>query len=162
MELLGKSLSVNAGGRQATVHQVALCATDADDMVLMIPPGEPKNAHIVPLAHTGAQHGTRVPAVRLDSRPEWRAIERVKIDVEGAEELVWAGMQGLLDNGVLRTVILEFAAARYADAPAFLQALQAPGFSLARIDVRHGIVATSVAEILAGNPHEDIMLVLRR
>ena len=82
--------------------------------------------------------------------------------MEGAEELVWAGMQGLLDNGRLKTVILEFTPGRYENPGNFLQALLAPGFSLARIDYVRGIVEIGTADVLAGDPREDVMLVLRR
>jgi len=75
---------------------------------------------------------------------------------------VWAGAQGLLDKGQLKTVILEFNPARCKDASAFLRDLMAPGFSLARIDISQGIVETTPHEVLTSSPHEDIMLVLRR
>jgi FkbM family methyltransferase len=160
--LLQSSVLANGVSNWVEINQVALNAENGRDMALVIPTGEPKNAHMVPLVDHLPEGAVRVPSVRLDSRIDWQAIEFAKIDVEGAEELVWAGMQGLLDNGRLRTVILEFSANRYAEPEAFLNLLTAPGFSLARVDLQHGIVEVDTAQLLASNPYEDIMLVLRR
>lgn len=160
--LLEKSLTANGFSAWVRVHQVALAAENDRDMALLIPPGEPKNAHMVPLPDYLPEGAVRVPSARLDSRVDWQQIEFAKIDVEGAEQLVWAGAQGLLESGRLRTVILEFTAARYDDPEGFLKVLMKHGFSLACIDFSLGIVDIDIAQVLAGNAHEDIMLVLRR
>lgn len=160
--LIGKSLSINGLWRQAHVHQVALSNSDQQAMALIVPPGEPKNAHMVPWHQDLPENAVRVETARLDSRIDWQAIEFAKVDVEGAEEMVWAGMSGMLDSGKLKTVILEFTPGRYQDPGAFLRDLMAPGFSLARIDFSEGIVEISPSQVLASAPNEDIMLVLRR
>ncbi|WJS99102.1 FkbM family methyltransferase [Novosphingobium humi] len=162
VSLLHKSLSANGFSTWVDVHQVALSAENDREMALIIPPDEPKNAHMVPLSDHLPEGAVRIPSTRLDSRTDWQDIEFAKIDVEGAEEQVWDGLQGLLNSGRLRTVILEFAAVRYRDPEGFLKTIVESGFSLAYIDMRNGITATSIAQILAGNAYEDIMLVLRR
>ena len=83
----------------------------------------------------------------------------------GVEELGGQGGHGgagLLAGDPLKTVVLEFTAARYDDPRAFLDELLKPGFSLERIDYVRGIVPASVDEVLASDPYVDIMLVLRR
>lgn len=161
-ELLNKSVAVNGFASRVDVHQLALSAQNGGVMTLIVPAGEPKNGHLVDVGDDLPQNGQHVPVARLDGRTKWADIEFAKIDVEGAEELVWAGMQGLLDNGRLKTVILEFTPGRYENPGNFLQALLAPGFSLARIDYVRGIVEIGTEDVLAGDPREDVMLVLRR
>ena len=160
--LLRRSLAVNGFSQRVQLHQLALGANNAGQVALLIPPDDPKNAHIVPIDGALPDTGIAVPLARLDGRPDWRAIEFAKIDVEGAEQLIWAGAQGLLDGTALKNVVLEFTAARYADPKNFLQALCAPGFTLAYIDFTRGIVEISPTEVLRRDPHVDIMLVLRR
>lgn len=161
-ELLNKSVAVNGFASRVDVHQLALSARNEGVMTLIVPAGEPKNGHLADVGDHLPENGQHVPVARLDGRTEWADIEFAKIDVEGAEELVWAGMQGLLDNGRLKTVILEFTPGRYENPANFLQALLAPGFSLARIDYVRGIVEIGTQDVLAGDPREDVMLVLRR
>jgi len=161
-ELLDKSVSLNGFASRVDVHQLALSAKNEGMVTLIVPAGEPKNGYLADVGDHLPENGQYVPVARLDGRQEWADIEFAKIDVEGAEELVWAGMQGLLDNGRLKTVILEFTPGRYENPANFLEALLAPGFSLARIDYTRGIVETSATDVLAGDPYEDVMLVLRR
>lgn len=160
--LLHRSLSVNGFSDRVRVHQVALGAENEGQVALHVPHEDPKNAHILPMGDTLPDGVVAVPQARLDGRVDWSAIEFAKIDVEGAEQLVWAGAQGLLDNGALKTVVLEFTAARYNDPAAFLKTLLAPGFSLSYVHYTKGIVGITPEEVLERDPHVDIMLVLRR
>lgn len=161
-ELLHRSLSVNGFSERVVIHQVALAAENGGMMALVVPSGDPKNAHIVPMSDPLPDGAVAVPVARLDARANWSKIEFAKVDVEGAEQLIWAGAQGLLDSGALKTVVLEFTAARYHDAAAFLRQLMTPGFSLAYVHYTLGIIDATPTEILARDPHVDIMLVLRR
>jgi FkbM family methyltransferase len=163
IDRLRRSLDVNGFAPRAAVHHVALGARDGERVIFAAPPGEPKNGHIVRCADVEPPAGGAImETVRLDSRQDWRAVEFAKIDVEGAEELVWAGATGLLDAGTLSTVILEFTPARYADAAGFLERILRPGFSLAIISPPRGVVAATPGEVLGGDPREDVMLLLRR
>jgi FkbM family methyltransferase len=66
-----------------------------------------------------------VKVVTLDGLADWSHTHPllVKIDAEGAEPQVWAGMQRLLDRPLPTTVILEFRADRYPDPAAFAHQL---------------------------------------
>jgi len=164
VELLGRSLSVNGYWPRVSLHHVALGAEDGREMVLIVSPSEPKNGYMVDAgAEAGAEAvAPRVDCARMDTTLPWDAIDLAKIDVEGAEEMVWAGMRGQLDNGRLKTVLIEFASGRYADPAGFLRTLQAPGFALSRLDATAGFVPATEAQILAFDPLEDVMLVLQR
>lgn len=161
-ERLAKSIDVNGFGDRAHLHQVALGERDGEPMAFFVPPHEPKNAYMLKLEGEPPPGAAVLHTARLDSREDWCAIEFAKIDVEGAEELLWTGAQGLFASPVLRSVILEFTPGRYADAALFLDRVLSPGFSLSVIDPFHGIVECSAADILGGNPVEDVMLLLRR
>lgn len=162
VELLGKSLSVNGFWARVSLHQTALSNEDGRLMELFIPPGEPKNGHLIALTDQTSEDALTVGCSRMDSLLDWEGLDLAKVDVEGAEQLVWAGMKGLLDGGRLKTVFIEFAVGRYDDPASFLRDLLAPGFSLGLVDVGRGIVPASIEQVLSADPLEDIMLVLRR
>lgn len=159
---LTRSLDVNGFLPRVSVHQNALGGTDGEKMVLVVPPNEPKNAYLEPEGAETPAGSAVIETLRLDSRADWSAIEFAKIDVEGAEELVWAGAAGLLEGDRLRTVILEFTPGRYADPRAFLDRVLAPGFSLKVISPTRGIVPASREDVLGGDPICDVMLLLQR
>lgn len=159
---LVNSIAVNGFADRVELHEVALGEVDGEHAVLVVPPSEPKNGYMIPFSGELPEHGTLVPTARLDARPDWSRIELAKIDVEGAEQFVWAGMQGLLAGSMLKTVILEFTPGRYPDPGAFLDTICTSGFSLAYIDLRRGITQTTRDWVLAQPPREDIMLYLRR
>lgn len=160
--LLQRSLAINGFANRSHVHETALADTDGIELALVIPENEPKNGHIQPLVDPSAPGVSRVLTQRLDSRADWLEIEFAKIDVEGAEEMIWAGATGLLEASRLRTIVLEFTPARYGDAGAFLERIISAGFSLSQIDVQHGPQIATIASILEGSPLEDRMLLLKR
>ncbi|WP_238538982.1 FkbM family methyltransferase [Novosphingobium sp. AP12] len=162
VELLNKSLMVNGFARWASVHQTALGDKGDHSVTLVVPPNTPMNAYILPPGAEAPPEGVEVPVARLDSRQDWQDIELAKIDVEGAEELIWAGAQGLLDSGKLRTVVIEFNPHRYGDPGAFLERLSAHGFALNHLTLDAGVVPTDMDYILSRSGPEDIMLVLKR
>ncbi len=51
----------------------------------------------------------------MDADPDLLDADLIKIDVEGAEQAVWAGMEGVLTQGRSMTIGVEFAACRYPD-----------------------------------------------
>jgi FkbM family methyltransferase len=162
VELLNKSLMVNGFSRWVDVHQTALGDRGDHSVTLVVPPNTPMNAYILPPGADAPPEGVEVAVARLDSREDWRAIELAKIDVEGAEELIWAGTQGLLESGKLRTVVLEFNPHRYGEARAFLERLSGHGFALNHLTLDAGIVPIDMDSILSRSGPEDIMLVLKR
>jgi hypothetical protein len=80
---------------------------------------------------SGASGGTLPrPSRSCDSTSFRRRYDRSdQIDVEGAEENVWAGMRGILDSGAPLPSSWEFAAVRYGDPGGFLDTIMSSGFS---------------------------------
>jgi FkbM family methyltransferase len=160
---LRRNISVNGFDEWAAAHPWALSDKDGAEVLLVVPEGEPKNAHIVPAGHCAPGPGAHPMLTRrLDSFPEALCADVIKIDADTAEEAIWRGMVGLFDMRRSMTVFLEFAAARYPDPAAFLADIAHRGFSLARLDLDGVIRTIDAPGVLAGPPTKDQMLVLRR
>jgi FkbM family methyltransferase len=158
---LTKSVDINGFYGRVTVHRDPLGSHDGADVVLAVPEGEPKNAHI--LWNSNATDAIHLTMRRFDSFPELLGADVIKIDAEAAELDIWHGMSGLLQRRDKPLIIfLEFASARYQDPGAFLDEITAAGFDLAEVDLKKGILPKSRAEILAASPTMDQMLRLER
>lgn len=105
----------------------------------------------------------QVPAVTLDRLcADWPCLDLVKIDAEGAEALVWAGMRQTLNRFPHAAVVLELHLQR--DPPqtvGFLHEIERAGYQLRGIDYDGEIVPTDAATILA-KPHEHWTLWLQK
>jgi len=158
---LAKSMELNGFLDRTTVHEAAL-AQASGEALLHVPPREPKNAYLSPVAARAADSSVAIKTLRLDEIESAETIDLIKIDVEGAEENVWTGMQRILDAKRALTVILEFASARYADPKGFIDRILSHGFSLELIDYVAGVVPTTCEEILSRPAGIDQMLVFVR
>ncbi|MEM1052596.1 MAG: FkbM family methyltransferase [Pseudomonadota bacterium] len=157
-KLLRSSVEINGFAGRTTIHQIALSNSDGE-LDFYIDPARPMNATVHP---HHAHDKIKVTARRFDDFPELEDCDFVKIDVEGAEENVWAGMAKRLADPRPLTVILEFTAARYSNADAFLDMFKEQGFSLNYIHSWRGIAATTKNEILDMPGNIDQLLVLQR
>jgi FkbM family methyltransferase len=165
MRLLARSMDLNTTPDLLTLHAAPLTARSGEPVRLVVPRGEPKNAHIsVQQAQDlpdGAQAYDLTSAALDDVLGEQR-VDFIKIDAEGAERDIWQGMGRILARGEKLTIFLEFASDRYAAPEHFLAEIAAGGFRLARIDQRDGIVPVTAAEVLAAPGDVDQMLALSR
>jgi FkbM family methyltransferase len=158
---LAKSIDVNGFHDWVTVHREPLGCEDGRDLALAVPVGEPKNAHIT--TDFNATGAIAVRTRRFDSYPELLNADVIKIDAEGAELDIWRGMSGLFERGGRPlTIVLEFAAVRYADPAGFLGEIQRHGFSLGDVSLDSGVRRRTAAQILAAPAVVDQMLLLRR
>lgn len=159
---LTKSIDLNGFAARTTIHRAALSDVEGETTLFM-PDGEPKNAYMnddpTPRACSSS---AVVSTTRLDSLKGATEIDFIKIDVEGAEERVWAGMTGILEKPRPLTVVLEFTPGRYSNPSDFVDSLTHYGFRVELIDVEHGVIPTTKAEILAAPPTIDQMLILSR
>ncbi|MBV9842404.1 MAG: FkbM family methyltransferase [Sphingomonadaceae bacterium] len=160
-ELLQRTVTLNGFWPWVSIHTDPLSDVDGASVDLIVPVNDPKNAHIVS-SPEGQGQGIPVVTQRFDSKEVFRTVEMAKIDVEGAEEAVWRGMTAMLNGSALKTVVIEFAAARYIDPEGFLSELTSHGFAMSYISFKHGIRNTNIKSVLQQNPLEDIMLLLRR
>jgi FkbM family methyltransferase len=79
-----------------------------------------------------------VETVTIDELAANSPVHFIKVDAEGAEELVWRGMKNTIHQNPDIVILLEFGAVRYPDPQAFLQDMIAEGFILRHIDARDG------------------------
>jgi FkbM family methyltransferase len=158
---LAKSVEVNGFRERVTLHRDPLGSQNGVEVVLSVPVGEPKNAHIT--SDVNAVGAVALTTRRLDGHPGLLNAEVIKIDAEAAEFDIWRGMTGLLERTDRPlTIFLEFAAVRYAEPGAFLEEIEARGFSLAVVSMNDGVCSRTRAQILAEPGAIDQMLILRR
>jgi FkbM family methyltransferase len=128
---------------------------------LAVPPRRALNGTI---CRAPAPEDLVVPAQTVtidDLTGDWPRVDFIKIDVEGAETLIWRGMQQTLRRCPDLCIIMEVCPARYPDAAGFLAEIEASGFPLRVIDFTGGVQPACAAEILA-RPDQDTMVFLRR
>ncbi len=105
----------------------------------------------------------QAPAIILDSAlSKWERLDVVKIDAEGAEALVWEGMQETLKRFPAVAVAIELYLQR--DPPqvtSFLHQLEREGYSIRHLNYDGDIAATDAATIVA-NPQDHWMLWIQR
>lgn len=158
---LAHTVAVNGFGGHTTVHGEPLSAEVGERVRLIVPDGEPKNAHILP-EERAAGFGVPLLTTTIDEVVGDGPVDFIKIDAEGAELAIWHGMRRLLGRGRPLTVFLEFNPGRYEDPAGFLADIRAHGFALAAIDPLAGVTPVDPASILARQSEEDWMLVLAR
>jgi len=158
-ELLRRSVNMNVGQRRTTVHAAGLSDQNGE-AILCVPPREPKNATFAARHEGGLE--ISVPLRRMDSFAELATVDFIKIDVEGAEEAMWRGMDGLLKQGRPLTILLEFASVRYADPAGFIDLMLSDGFSVFLLTHDHQLTPLDKEGLLALAGDQDQMLLLRR
>ena len=160
-DLMWKSCDVNGFADRVRLHRDPLGSEEGRSVGLLVPAGEPKNAHIT--QHLEAPGAIALTTRRFDGYPELIDADVVKIDAEAAEYDIWRGMAGRLDRtDKPLTVFMEFAPVRYEDPDGFLADVEARGFRLAEVPLDDGVERRTRQQILAGPPRVDQMLMLTR
>jgi FkbM family methyltransferase len=157
-ELCRRAADINGFHDRCRLEQVA--ASDrAGFLRFRDLPDDPKNAHVIPAAAPPdpVLGEYEVRGVKLDDLGE--RVDLLKIDVEGAEEASWAGMQRLLDRNPAATVLMEFNPLRLGDAAALLRDI-AGRFPLAEVKFAGAVAPVAAETVLARQ--RDTMLLLQR
>jgi FkbM family methyltransferase len=161
-KLCGQTLALNGHWHTAEVRRIAAADESGGTLRFRTTFSDPKNGHLLAAdeaAAPGIDDDTlevAVPTMRLDDLSEG-PVDFLKIDVEGAEEMVWAGMQRLLDRSPGITVLMEFNAGRCRAAEATLAEIAAR-FPLRELTLQGPVAAVTAAEIM--RRVEDTLLVL--
>jgi FkbM family methyltransferase len=160
-ELLRETLDVN-GFPGVTVMQKAASRTDGDELRLVVPPHRSMNARLSDVA--GPYDAVfDVETVTVDALTrDWPRVDLIKIDVEGAEEDVWQGMQRTIAQNPRLVVILELNVDRYEDPRAFLEAIKLVGLRLRYIDFDAEVKDVAIDQLLSRQVGQDWMLYLSR
>lgn len=137
---LRKTVSVNGFGSKVQVVQAAVGAASGYCEIKR-PPGDEDNLGGVSVRSSTAGS---VPVVTLDEAVE-EPLDFIKIDVEGFEPQVWAGMQRHLANRP--TILLEFSPLSYSDAKGFLAEI-ASCYTLREVDHDSNVVPVEPQVVL--------------
>jgi FkbM family methyltransferase len=158
-DLLERTVRVNGFSQRVRVVREAIADLTGARAALAVPAGLTMNAAVV----ADPDQGIAVGTVTIDELcwPLDR-VDMVKIDVEGAEERVWRGMQETVARSPAIIILLEYNAGRYSDPRAFLTVLQTAGFPLRHVDYDGRIAPVTPAQVLSQRPNEDWMLWLQR
>ena len=160
-ELLRQTLDVN-GFPDVPVVQKAASRTGGDTLRLVVPPHRSMNASLSAVAGP-ADAVFDVETVTVDALTrDWPRVDLIKIDVEGAEEAVWEGMQWTIEQNPRLVVILELNVERYEDPRAFLEDIASAGFRLRYIDYDAEAKSVTIEELLSRQIGQDWMLYLVR
>lgn len=112
-----------------------------------------------PVGPTGKRS---VTVRRLDGFADALAADVIKMDVEGFEPMVWAGMDGLLARGRALTIFMEFTLVRLTDPHGFLDMIESHGFHIHVCTFDEGVKSIPRSWLWEQPHHIDHMLVLIR
>ncbi|MBX9700936.1 MAG: FkbM family methyltransferase [Acetobacteraceae bacterium] len=161
-ELTAQTVMLNGFAATTRLHAAAAGEATGGTLPLVVPLRDPKNGFVVergglPAGLDPSLYDThQVPVMRLDDAVEG-AVNFVKIDVEGAEEGVWRGMQGLIARSPGIAVLMEFNPHRCRDPQATLLDI-ARRFPLREVGYDGLAAEVTAAQVLARR--EDTMLYL--
>jgi FkbM family methyltransferase len=116
-QLLRRSVALNGFRRTVKVHPVALAAASGVPAGFVAPEAEPENGRL--LQDDGVADGrpdgaapvVEVPVRSLDDAIRGQ-VDFIRIDVGGAEEMIWQGMQCVIDNNPRVRIAMKFNPAR--------------------------------------------------
>jgi FkbM family methyltransferase len=161
-ELLERNVAINGFSGWTNCHAKAVAATSGEWLNFRALVSDPKNGA---LASAVRNHKPSPDSIEL--KVETQAIDDLaigpidflKIDVEGAEEALWAGLQRTIAASPNIKILLEFNAARCRN-PERLIAEMAKIFPLRKLDYDAEVRSTDVAYLMKET--EDTMLYLSR
>jgi FkbM family methyltransferase len=160
-DLLRQTLDVN-GFPGVTVASTAATDTDGETLQLVVPARRSMNARLSDVVGP-TDDAVSVKTVTVDTLTrDWPRVDLIKIDVEGAEEGVWRGMQRTIEQNPDLVVILELNVERYEDPRGFLEAIELAGFQLRYIDFDAEVKGVTIDRLLRRRVGEDWMLYLAR
>lgn len=156
--LLRESVLLNGFAGHTNVAEIAVGPPGMSESRLFVPISEPKNALLVEQdGHVGGDT-LMVPVTTLDAlTADYSRVDLVKIDAEGGEIGIVAGMQEMIKRHRPH-LVLEFNAARYTDASAFLESLLAVYGEFFVIGFDGNAEPVSAAAILTTRVGEDWMI----
>lgn len=161
--LLGRSIALNGFADRTRLCELAAGKTGSPNAILVVPDHEPKNGALLSASVGTAGDGTRfeVAVNALDDLIEpGTTIDFIKIDAEGGEEAIIAGMERIFRTS-RPAMVLEFNAARYADPAGFLQQLIQLYGKLEHVDFSGHAQPISQSRVLGERIGEDWLLFLK-
>jgi FkbM family methyltransferase len=160
---LPANVALNGCREQVEICQKVIGGHDQDQVEFVLHHGDYATSSLERWAYPHRAEAIPVPMATLDRLcADWPRLDVVKIDAEGAEALVWEGMQETLHRFPHAVVVMELHLQR--DTPqvaSFLHQLGRSGYGLRFVNYDSDVVPTDAETILA-NPQEHWMLWLAR
>jgi FkbM family methyltransferase len=97
-----------------------------------------------------------------DATRDWKRVDFVKIDAEGAEESIWQGLQRTVCTNPDLRILMEFKPWLWTAPRLFLEQILADGFWLRHVDFEGGLQELSLEQVLEPHPAKEWMLFLDR
>jgi FkbM family methyltransferase len=153
------NLALNGFRDRVEICQKVIGNSNAERVDFVLHHGDYATSSLERWAYPHRSENIQVPATTLDrALSSWERLDLVKIDAEGAEALVWEGMQETLRRFPAVAVAVELHLQR--DPPqvtSFLHQLEREGYTLRYLNYEGEIAAADPATIVA-NPQEHCML----
>jgi FkbM family methyltransferase len=158
--LLTQSVLLNGYADHTRIVPQALSAA-AGPKLLYLPDGEPKNATLVDCVGLPGGRTVEVSSATLDDVAlTCPKVDLVKIDAEGSEQEIVAGMRGLIERDK-PILVLEYNAARYAEPRAFLNGLLAAYETAKELKLTGEVVPINIDSVAYSGNHRDRLLLFR-
>ncbi len=155
--MLARSVALNGHHDRTTIATTALGRAANGVVHMAMPAYEPKNATVVASDFGGA---FEVPSTNLDTlAAHLDRVDLIKIDAEGSEAEIIAGMQTIIERH-RPNVLLEFNAGRYDDPAAVLSLLETNFKRIRALNFNSELKAVSRDDLLTINVGEDWLLFL--
>lgn len=157
------NLALNGFQDHVEICQKVIGNRNSEQVDFVLHHGDYATSSLERWAYPHRSENIQVPAITLDRLcADWPRLDLVKIDAEGAEALVWEGMQETLTRFPHVAVLVELHLQR--DPPqvtSFLHQLERNGYGLRYLNYEGDIAATDPATIVA-NPQEHWMIWVQR
>lgn len=134
---LRRTLAINGFGGRTDVRAIALA--DSDGTSAFNVAGHGPMSSLLPLPAEATAETIEIVRSTLDAQiPAGSAVDLVKLDVEGAEPLVWRGAERVRRESPQVVFVLEWSASHFArsgiEASAFMEEIRSDGFTPFRIE----------------------------
>ncbi|HEY9644129.1 MAG TPA: FkbM family methyltransferase [Coleofasciculaceae cyanobacterium] len=160
--LMQKTLLANGFSAWTTVVPQAISDRVGETVQLSVLPECPGGASIMWNLSASAEAIAAETTTVDHLTAEWPHVDFIKIDVEGAEERVWRGMQQTIERNPHIIITMEFSAERYANPQGFLEAVQAAGFQLRAVESGVELRELTIEQCLSAPRHQLWDLYLSR
>jgi FkbM family methyltransferase len=161
-KLLEKTLDLNGFRDRTTVLQQAITDRTGETINLFIPDGYGMNATIFNESSSTGEN-IKVQTTTIDNLVrDWSKVDFIKIDAEGAEEVIWNGMQETISRHQGLKIMMEINCSRYQNPQKFLESIVNSGFMLKYIDFNSEVKNLTIDRCLNEQQGEDWMLFLSR
>ncbi|MFT4115581.1 FkbM family methyltransferase [Bradyrhizobium sp.] len=158
--LLRRSIDINGYTSRTRIEEVACSDRSLTGARLVVPATEPKNAYIADDGLLPGPGSVETACVTLDALCEpYSRVDFIKIDAEGSEERIFAGMSAILDRH-RPTVVMEINVARYADAAGFIRRLHNVYGKIRSVSYDGHAADVSPDTLLTSNVGQDWLVVL--